>query len=116
MGRGGGSGRGRSWFGFRPGACRPPRQPPPLTYPAPNPLRPILAQTPPFSPAGRLVIELYEDLHPIGASHLRNRCLPGATASLSGAAFHKLLRHYAAFVGKRCGGGEGCGAGGPGRG
>ncbi|KIZ04998.1 hypothetical protein MNEG_2960 [Monoraphidium neglectum] len=51
-------------------------------------------------PAGRLVIELFEDLHPNGANHLRTRCLPGATASLSGATFHKLLRHYAAFVGK----------------
>ncbi|KAI8469138.1 MAG: hypothetical protein J3K34DRAFT_522411 [Monoraphidium minutum] len=51
-------------------------------------------------PAGRLVIELYEDLHPIGANHLRNRCLPGATASLHGATFHRLLRHYAVFAGK----------------
>lgn len=51
-------------------------------------------------PAGRLVIELYEDLHPTGANHLRNRCLPGSSASLSGTSFHKLLRNYAAFGGK----------------
>ncbi len=50
---------------------------------------------------GRLVIELYEDLHPIGAVHLRNRCLPGATASLAGTTFHKLLRHYALFGAKK---------------
>ncbi|GBF98906.1 hypothetical protein Rsub_11544 [Raphidocelis subcapitata] len=51
-------------------------------------------------PAGRLVIELYEDLHPAGALHLRNRCLPGATAGLQGVAFSKLLRNYAIFGGK----------------
>ena len=74
-------------------ACDQPRRQPRL---------PPAAASAAAAAAGRLVIELFEDLHPTGANHLRNRCLPGATASLSGAAFHKLLRNYAAFVGKRC--------------
>ncbi len=50
--------------------------------------------------AGRLVIELFDDHIPVGASHLRNRCLPGSRTGLAGSAVQKLVPHYAAFMGK----------------
>ena len=50
---------------------------------------------------GRLVIELFDDLVPAAANHLRNRCMPGSSAGLAGAHFHKLLPHYAIHGGYR---------------
>ncbi|GAX74083.1 hypothetical protein CEUSTIGMA_g1533.t1 [Chlamydomonas eustigma] len=49
---------------------------------------------------GRLVIELFDDLIPVGASHFRNRCLPGSRTCLAGTSIQKLVPHYAAFLGK----------------
>lgn len=49
--------------------------------------------------AGRLVIELFDDLVPMAASHFRNRCLPGSAAGLAGTSAHKLIPHYALFAG-----------------
>lgn len=70
---------------------------------------PLLLPFPPVSlplhplhlPAGRLVIELFEDVAPAAARHLLNRCTPGAGASLQGTLFHKLLAGFGLFGGKR---------------
>ncbi|GFH32914.1 uncharacterized protein HaLaN_32211, partial [Haematococcus lacustris] len=51
-------------------------------------------------PLGRLVVELYHDLSPVGATHLRNRCLSGSKASLQGSTAHKLQAGYAVWLGK----------------
>lgn len=74
-----------------------------VSLPAHDPHRPFVFWdvTVDGRPAARLVIELYEDLHPAGALHLRNRCLPGGAACLQGASFHKLLPNFAAFAGKK---------------
>jgi cyclophilin family peptidyl-prolyl cis-trans isomerase len=51
-------------------------------------------------PAGRLVVELFDDLIPVGAGHLRTRCLHGSAGWLQGAHFHKLMRHYGVWGGR----------------
>lgn len=48
------------------------------------------------------MIEVFEDICPMAASHFRSRCLPGGTASLQGSRVHSLIPHYALFMGKRC--------------
>lgn len=53
--------------------------------------------------AGRLVIELFEDVAPAAARHLLTRCTPGAGASVQGTLFHKLLPGFGLFGGKRWG-------------
>ena len=53
-----------------------------------------------FLPTGRLVIELFDDHIPVGASHFRSRCMPGSRGCLAGCAVQKLVPHYAAFLGK----------------
>lgn len=52
-------------------------------------------------PAGRLVIELFDDMVPAAANSFRSRCLPGSAGGLQGTLFHKLLPTYAIFGGKR---------------
>lgn len=51
-------------------------------------------------PAGRLVIELFDDMAPAATSRFKNRCMPGATGSLLNAQFHKLVPYYGIFGGK----------------
>lgn len=70
--------------------------------PDPDPTRPhvFMDVTVDNKPAGRLVIELFEDVAPAAARHLLNRCTPGAGASLQGALFHKLLAGFGLFGGK----------------
>jgi cyclophilin family peptidyl-prolyl cis-trans isomerase len=58
-------------------------------------------------PAGRLVVELFDDIIPVGANHFRTRCLQGAVGWLQGAAFHKLLPHYGVFGGRSAAAGQG---------
>lgn len=64
--------------------------------------RPLLL-TPPLLllRAGRLVIELFEDVAPAAARHLLTRCTPGAEANVQGTLFHKLLPGFGLFGGKR---------------
>eukprot|EP00199_Chlamydomonas_sp_CCMP681_P002841 CAMPEP_0119105896 /NCGR_PEP_ID=MMETSP1180-20130426/3736_1 /TAXON_ID=3052 ORGANISM="Chlamydomonas cf sp, Strain CCMP681" /NCGR_SAMPLE_ID=MMETSP1180 /ASSEMBLY_ACC=CAM_ASM_000741 /LENGTH=313 /DNA_ID=CAMNT_0007091073 /DNA_START=26 /DNA_END=967 /DNA_ORIENTATION=+ len=56
---------------------------------------------------GRLVIELYGDHIAVGANHLRNRCLPGSKAGLTGCTIHKLQQNYAIWLGKNPAASEG---------
>ncbi|KAG1653704.1 hypothetical protein FOA52_007932 [Chlamydomonas sp. UWO 241] len=56
---------------------------------------------------GRLVVELFDDVIPVGATHLRNRCMPGSRTGLTGVAVSKLVPHYALFVGKNPAASEG---------
>lgn len=58
-------------------------------------------------PLGRLIIELFDDIVPAAANHLRNRCMPGSSAGLAGTQFHKLLPHYAIYGGYSPRAGEG---------
>lgn len=51
--------------------------------------------------AGRLVVELFEDVAPAAARHLLTRCTQGSGASVQGSLFHKLLAGYGLFGGKR---------------
>jgi hypothetical protein len=51
--------------------------------------------------AGRLIIELYDDIIPLGANHLKNRCLSGSHVGLKGSTMDRLVPHYAAFFGKK---------------
>lgn len=46
------------------------------------------------------MIELFDDIVPAAASHLRNRCLPGTSAPLGGTTFHKLLPRFALHGGQ----------------
>ena len=54
-----------------------------------------------IKPAGRIIIELYDDIIPVGAGHLRNRCLPGSHVGIKGCSVERLVPHYAAFFGKK---------------
>lgn len=79
----------------------PDRESPACSPPPPSP-RCSLALPPPFpSFTGRLTIELFDDIIPMGTAHLRNRCLPGSRVGLAGASVHKLVPHYAAFLGRK---------------
>lgn len=70
--------------------------------PDPDPSRPhvFMDITVDNKPAGRLVVELFEDVAPAAARHLLTRCTPGAGASVQGTLFHKLLPGYGLFGGK----------------
>jgi hypothetical protein len=49
------------------------------------------------------VVEVFEDIVPVAAAALRNRCMPGSSTSLAGTTFHKLLQGYGIFGGRnRC--------------
>lgn len=49
--------------------------------------------------AGRIVVEIFEDVAPAAAALLRDRCAPGAAGCFAGAAVARLLPGLAAFVG-----------------
>lgn len=51
-------------------------------------------------PAGRLIIELFDDLAPAAAARFKARCMPGATASVLNASFHRVVPFYGAFAAK----------------
>lgn len=74
-----------------------------VSLPAHDPHRPFVFWdvTVDGRPAGRLVVELFEDLHPAGALHLRGRSLPGGGPScLKGCRVHRVLPGYALFLGR----------------
>ncbi|GAB4816059.1 hypothetical protein N2152v2_003105 [Parachlorella kessleri] len=52
------------------------------------------------NPAGRIVIELFDDIAPVAVSHFRNRCSEGASDTFKGTAIYKVLREQAIFGGK----------------
>lgn len=85
-----------------PTSCHSPRN---LAHPHPTPVPTPLPNcpSPPHPLSGRLVVELYQDIAPAAALHLRARCLPGSAATLVGGTFTKLLRHYAAWGCRRWG-------------
>ena len=60
--------------------------------------------------AGRVVIELFDDIAPVAVSHFRNRCSEGASDTFKGTVIYKVLREQAIFGGKsnRWVGGRGC--------
>lgn len=58
-------------------------------------------------PAGRLIIELFDDVIPVGATHLRNRCLSGSHIGLAGCEVTRHVPHYASFLGKCSSAGDG---------
>ncbi|GFR49701.1 hypothetical protein Agub_g11852 [Astrephomene gubernaculifera] len=58
-------------------------------------------------PLGRLVVELFEDVVPVAASHFRNRCMPGSSGGIAGTSFHKLLPRYAIYGGMSSRAGDG---------
>eukprot|EP00955_Chlamydomonas_euryale_P044059 352800-Chlamydomonas_euryale.AAC.5 len=51
--------------------------------------------------AGRLVIELFDDVIPTAAAHFRNRCMPGSHIGIAGLSVNKLVPFYAVFLGKK---------------
>ncbi len=53
------------------------------------------------TPLGRLVVELFTDHVPLGAEHLRNRCLPGSKTGIRGVAVTKLQPHFALWFGMK---------------
>ncbi len=51
-------------------------------------------------PAGRVVIELFDDVAPVAVAHFRNRCSEGASDTFKGTPIHKVLREQAIFGGR----------------
>ena len=49
---------------------------------------------------GRLVIELFADIAPVPVSYFQTICKEGVQGSLKGSICHKLLPHFAVFLGK----------------
>ena len=49
--------------------------------------------------AGRLVIEVFEELLPIEARHFITRCQPGSSDTFQGTHLHRLVQDLAAFGG-----------------
>lgn len=50
--------------------------------------------------AGRLVIELYDDLAPVPVGAFQNRCQPDASETFKGTIIHKLVAEQAAWGGR----------------
>ena len=59
----------------------------------------VLTPSTNYGVAGRLVIEIFEDLIPTTARHLMNRCREGMEDTFKNTAMHKLIPDLAAFGG-----------------